>query len=84
MAPKDNGPKAKFSQLLPYLFEHKAALWIAMALSVVGAAISWAALVCPNKHALVQIAADSQNFRLMRTRPPFQLKDIYWHIVPIV
>ena len=42
MAPKDNGPKAKFSQLLPYLFEHKAALWIAMALSVVGAGISLA------------------------------------------
>jgi ABC-type multidrug transport system fused ATPase/permease subunit len=39
---KDNGPKAKFSQLLPYLLEHKAALWIAMALSVVGAGISLA------------------------------------------
>jgi ABC-type multidrug transport system fused ATPase/permease subunit len=42
MAPKDNGPKAKFSQLVPYLLEHKAALWIAMALSVLGAAISLA------------------------------------------
>jgi len=41
-SPKDTGPKAKFSQLLPYLFEHKAALWIAMALSVIGAAISLA------------------------------------------
>jgi ABC-type multidrug transport system fused ATPase/permease subunit len=39
---KDNGPKAKFSQLLPYLLEHKAALWIAMGLSVVGAGISLA------------------------------------------
>jgi ABC-type multidrug transport system fused ATPase/permease subunit len=39
---KDNGPKAKFSQLVPYLLEHKAALWIAMALSVVGAGISLA------------------------------------------
>jgi ABC-type multidrug transport system fused ATPase/permease subunit len=42
MTAKDSGPKAKFSQLLPYLLEHKAALWIAMALSVVGAAISLA------------------------------------------
>jgi ABC-type multidrug transport system fused ATPase/permease subunit len=42
MAPKDTGPKAKFSQLLPYLLEHKAALWIAMALSVFGAGISLA------------------------------------------
>jgi len=41
-SPKDTGPKAKFSQLLPYLFEHKVALWIAMALSVIGAAISLA------------------------------------------
>jgi ABC-type multidrug transport system fused ATPase/permease subunit len=39
---KDNGPKAKFSQLVPYLLEHKAALWIAMALSVFGAGISLA------------------------------------------
>ena len=42
MTPKDTGPKAKFSQLLPYLLEHKAALWIAMALSVFGAGISLA------------------------------------------
>jgi ABC-type multidrug transport system fused ATPase/permease subunit len=41
-AAPDKGPKAKFSQLLPYLGEHKAALWIAVALSVVGAAISLA------------------------------------------
>jgi ABC-type multidrug transport system fused ATPase/permease subunit len=39
---KDNGPKAKFSQLVPYLLEHKPALWIAMGLSVLGAAISLA------------------------------------------
>jgi ABC-type multidrug transport system fused ATPase/permease subunit len=37
-----NGPKAKFSQLMPYLLEHKPALWLATALSVVGAAISLA------------------------------------------
>ena len=36
------GPKAKFSQLLPYLGEHKGALWVAVALSIVGAAISLA------------------------------------------
>jgi ATP-binding cassette subfamily B protein len=38
----EKGPKAKFSQLLPYLGEHKVALWMAVALSVVGAAISLA------------------------------------------
>jgi ATP-binding cassette subfamily B protein len=42
MAPKDSGPKAKFSQLWPYLMEHKGALWLAMGLSVLGAAISLA------------------------------------------
>lgn len=42
LAPKDNGPKAKFSQLFPYLAEHKRALWLAVALSVVGAAVSLA------------------------------------------
>ena len=40
--PKDTGPKAKFSQLVPYLLEHKSSLWIAMGLSVFGAAISLA------------------------------------------
>jgi ABC-type multidrug transport system fused ATPase/permease subunit len=39
---KNDGPKAKFSQLVPYLLEHKPALWIAMGLSVLGAAISLA------------------------------------------
>jgi ABC-type multidrug transport system fused ATPase/permease subunit len=39
---KDTGPKAKFSQLVPYLLEHKGALWVAMGLSVLGAAISLA------------------------------------------
>ena len=38
----EKGPKAKFSQLLPYLGEHKGALWVAVALSIVGAAISLA------------------------------------------
>ncbi len=38
--PEDNGPRAKFSQLLPYLFEHKRVLGIVVVLSVVGAAAS--------------------------------------------
>jgi ATP-binding cassette subfamily B protein len=40
--PKDKGPKAKFSQLFPYLTEHKGALWVAVALSILGAAVSLA------------------------------------------
>ena len=39
---KDTGPKAKFRQLWPYLLEHKPALWAAVALSIVGAAVSLA------------------------------------------
>lgn len=59
MAPKDNGPKAKFSQLVPYLLEHKRALWIAMALSVLGAAISLAQpLVVGQVITAVQSGAD--------------------------
>ena len=59
MAPKDNGPKAKFSQLVPYLLEHKTALWIAMALSVLGAAISLAQpLVVGQVITAVQSGAD--------------------------
>ena len=42
LAPKDTGPKAKFSQLTPYLFEHKAALVIAVVLSLIGAVVSLA------------------------------------------
>jgi ABC-type multidrug transport system fused ATPase/permease subunit len=42
LAPKDNGPKAKFSQLTPYLFEHKAALVVAVVLSLIGAVVSLA------------------------------------------
>jgi ATP-binding cassette subfamily B protein len=40
--PKDDGPKAKFSQLFPYLREHKRALWLAVGLSVFGAGFSLA------------------------------------------
>jgi ATP-binding cassette subfamily B protein len=59
MAPKDNGPKAKFSQLVPYLLEHKPALWIAMALSVLGAGISLAQpLVVGQVITAVQSGAD--------------------------
>jgi ATP-binding cassette subfamily B protein len=40
--PKDQGPKAKFSQLMPYLKQHRGALVVAVILSIVGAAISLA------------------------------------------
>jgi ABC-type multidrug transport system fused ATPase/permease subunit len=39
---KDKGPKAKFSQLVPYLLEHKKSLWLAAGLSVVVATLSLA------------------------------------------
>lgn len=39
---KDSGPKAKFSQLVPYLKEHTAALWVAVILSLIGAGTSLA------------------------------------------
>jgi ATP-binding cassette subfamily B protein len=42
LAPKDLGPKAKFSQLTPYLLEHKAALGVAVILSLIGAVVSLA------------------------------------------
>ena len=37
---KDDGPRASFGQLLPYLLEHKKVLGIVIALSVLGAATS--------------------------------------------
>ena len=37
---KDDGPKAKFSQLWPYLMEHKPALWFAVVLSILGAVVN--------------------------------------------
>ncbi len=42
LAPKDSGPKAKFSQLTPYLLEHKGALGVAVVLSLIGAVVSLA------------------------------------------
>jgi ABC-type multidrug transport system fused ATPase/permease subunit len=42
LGPKDTGPKAKFGQLTPYLFEHKAALVVAVVLSLIGAVVSLA------------------------------------------
>jgi ABC-type multidrug transport system fused ATPase/permease subunit len=42
LSPKDTGPKAKFSQLTPYLLEHKPALVVAVILSLIGAAVSLA------------------------------------------
>ena len=38
----EEGPRARFSQLLPYLFEHKPVLAVVIALSVLGAAASLA------------------------------------------
>ncbi|MEO8908384.1 MAG: ABC transporter ATP-binding protein, partial [Microbacteriaceae bacterium] len=38
----DSGPRAKFSQLLPYLLEHKGVLSVVVVLSVLGAAASLA------------------------------------------
>lgn len=38
--PANDGPKAKFSQLWPYLMEHKPALWFAVILSVIGAVVN--------------------------------------------
>jgi len=37
LSPKDTGPKAKFSQLTPYLLEHRPALIVAVILSLIGA-----------------------------------------------
>jgi ATP-binding cassette subfamily B protein len=42
LSPKDTGPKAKFSQLTPYLLEHKSALVVAVILSLIGAVVSLA------------------------------------------
>ena len=42
LAPRDSGPKAKFSQLTPYLLEHKGALGVAVILSLIGAVVSLA------------------------------------------
>ncbi len=39
---KDDGPRARFSQLLPYLFEHKGVLSVVVVLSILGAAASLA------------------------------------------
>ncbi len=39
---KDEGPRARFSQLLPYLFEHKGVLSVVVVLSILGAAASLA------------------------------------------
>lgn len=38
----DQGPKAKFRQLTPYLMEHKGALVVAVFLSLIGAGVSLA------------------------------------------
>src|SRR5690606_20408115 len=40
--PVEEGPRARFSQLLPYLFEHKKVLVVVIILSIIGAATSLA------------------------------------------
>ena len=42
MSKKDDGPKAKYSQLFPYLKEHKGQLGLAVVLSLIGAVASLA------------------------------------------
>ena len=38
----EDGPRARFSELLPYLFEHKRVLWFVIFLSILGSAASLA------------------------------------------
>ena len=38
----DEGPRARFTELIPYLFEHKRVLWFVIALSILGSAASLA------------------------------------------
>ncbi len=38
----DEGPRARFSELIPYLFEHKRVLWFIIGLSILGSAASLA------------------------------------------
>ena len=59
MSKKDDGPKAKFSQLVPYLKEHKGALGLAVVLSLIGAGTSLAQpLVVGNIITAVQESQD--------------------------
>ncbi|SFN34381.1 ABC transporter ATP-binding protein [Mycetocola miduiensis] len=41
-ARQEDGPRARFSELLPYLFEHKRVLWFVIGLSILGSAASLA------------------------------------------
>ncbi len=41
-APKDDGPRASFSQLLPYILEHRRVMILVLALSIIGSATSLA------------------------------------------
>ncbi|MCP2032253.1 ATP-binding cassette subfamily B protein [Okibacterium sp. HSC-33S16] len=38
----DDGPRARFTELIPYLFEHKRVLWFIIGLSILGSAASLA------------------------------------------
>ncbi|TFD49417.1 ABC transporter ATP-binding protein [Cryobacterium sp. Hh11] len=56
--PAPTGPRAKFSQLLPYLFEHKKVLGVVIVLSVLGAAASLAQPLLVSKVITIVQAGD--------------------------
>ncbi|WP_165066144.1 ABC transporter ATP-binding protein [Marisediminicola senii] len=58
----DGGPRATFSQLLPYLFEHKKVLSFVVVLSVLGAAASLAQPLIVSQVITVVEAGDSLQF----------------------
>ncbi|MBO1737468.1 ABC transporter ATP-binding protein [Leifsonia sp. TF02-11] len=67
----DSGPRARFSQLLPYLLEHRAVLSVVVVLSVLGAAAS-----------LAQPLLVSQVITLVGKGEP--LNGIVWGLVALV
>ena len=67
----DEGPRARFSQLLPFLFEHKKALAVVVALSIIGAGAS-----------LAQPLLVSQVITVVEAGQPLGL--IVWGLVALV
>jgi ABC-type multidrug transport system fused ATPase/permease subunit len=70
-AKPDDGPRAKFSQLLPYLLEHKVVLFWVIVLSVAGAAASLAQPVLVS-----QVISRVENEQL--------LGDLVWLLIGLV
>ncbi|HWU45134.1 MAG TPA: ABC transporter ATP-binding protein [Humibacter sp.] len=68
---KDAGPRARFSQLLPYLLEHRAVLSVVIGLSVLGAATS-----------LAQPLLVSQVINVVQRAQPLGL--LVWGLVALV